>query len=110
MHVCPNASEAEIIAAAQAAQADEFINLMPEGYDTYVGERGVPLSPDTLVLPAAVDALPASVLEAAMRVLGQGWSIANARQVIGYAPQDDSERVFAGDIARFVTSNGRTAA
>jgi len=38
------------------------------------------------------------------------WSIANARQVIGYAPQDDSERVFADDIARFVTSNGRTVA
>ena len=38
------------------------------------------------------------------------WSIANARQVIGYAPQDDSERVFADDIARYVTSNGRTAA
>jgi len=38
------------------------------------------------------------------------WSIANARQVIGYAPQDDSERVFADEIARFVTSNGRTAA
>jgi hypothetical protein len=38
------------------------------------------------------------------------WSIANARQVIGYAPQDDSERVFADDIARLVTSNGRTAA
>jgi hypothetical protein len=38
------------------------------------------------------------------------WSIVNARQVIGYAPQDDSERVFADDIARFVTSNGRTAA
>jgi len=38
------------------------------------------------------------------------WSIANARQVIGFAPQDDSERVFADDIARFITSNGRTAA
>jgi len=32
------------------------------------------------------------------------------RQVIGYAPQDDSERVFAADIARFLTSNGRTSA
>jgi hypothetical protein len=28
----------------------------------------------------------------------------------GYAPQDDSERVFAEDIARSMTSNGRTAA
>ena len=43
-----------------------------------VGERGVPLSPDTLVLPAAVDALPSELVDAAMRVLGQAWSIANA--------------------------------
>lgn len=43
-----------------------------------VGERGVPLSPDTLVLPAAVDTLPPDVVRAAMRVLGQAWSIANA--------------------------------
>ncbi|MGD2115713.1 MAG: hypothetical protein PVG07_11705, partial [Acidobacteriota bacterium] len=43
-----------------------------------VGERGVPLSPDTLVLPTAVDRLPDTVVAAAMRVLGQGWSLANA--------------------------------
>ncbi len=43
-----------------------------------VGERGVPLSPDTLVLPAAVDAVPRDVVSAAMRVLGQAWSAANA--------------------------------
>ena len=43
-----------------------------------VDDRGVPLSPDTLSLPSAVDALPGSVLEAAMRVLGQAWSVANA--------------------------------
>lgn len=43
-----------------------------------VGERGVALSPDTLTLPAAVDALPSSVVQAAMRVLGQAWSICNA--------------------------------
>lgn len=43
-----------------------------------VDSRGVPLSPDTLSLPAAVDNLPGDVVEAAMRVLGQGWSIANA--------------------------------
>jgi hypothetical protein len=43
-----------------------------------IGERGVPLSPDTLVLPAAVDTLPSSVVAAAMRVLGQAWSVANA--------------------------------
>lgn len=43
-----------------------------------VDSRGVPLSPDTLSLPAAVDNLPGDVVEAAMRVLGQGWSVANA--------------------------------
>ena len=36
--------EAEIIAAAQAAHAMEFINNMPEGLNTLVGERGVKLS------------------------------------------------------------------
>jgi ATP-binding cassette subfamily B protein len=41
---CPGASEEEIVAAAQAAQAHEFIATMPEGYATYVGERGVTLS------------------------------------------------------------------
>jgi hypothetical protein len=30
------------------------------------------------------------------------WSIVNARKVIGYAPQDDSEREYAADIARFL--------
>lgn len=43
-----------------------------------VGERGVPLSPDTLALPASVDKLPAEVVQKAMRVLGQAWSIAKA--------------------------------
>ncbi len=43
-----------------------------------VGERGVPLSPDTLVLPTSVDSLPGGVVQAAMRVLGQAWSVANA--------------------------------
>jgi ATP-binding cassette subfamily B protein len=40
----PNASDDEIIAAAQAAQAHEFIMTFEKGYDTIVGERGVTLS------------------------------------------------------------------
>ncbi|WZP41610.1 ABC transporter ATP-binding protein/permease [Planococcus maritimus] len=40
----PDASDAEVIAAAKAANAHEFISNLPEGYDTKVGERGVKLS------------------------------------------------------------------
>ncbi len=40
----PNATEAELIAAAQQANAWEFIQSFPEGLDTIVGERGVKLS------------------------------------------------------------------
>ncbi len=40
----PDASHEEIIAAAKAAQAHEFIEEMSEGYETVVGERGITLS------------------------------------------------------------------
>lgn len=40
----PNASEAEIVAAAKAAQAHDFILEMPKGYNTRVGEQGSTLS------------------------------------------------------------------
>ena len=40
----PDASEAEMIAAAKAANAHHFIMEFPEGYDTRVGERGVTVS------------------------------------------------------------------
>jgi ATP-binding cassette, subfamily B, bacterial MsbA len=40
----PNASEAEIVAAARAAHAIEFIDRLPAGLETRVGERGVKLS------------------------------------------------------------------
>jgi len=40
----PDATDEEIIAAAKAAQAHEFITQFPDGYDTAVGQRGVNLS------------------------------------------------------------------
>jgi ATP-binding cassette subfamily B protein len=40
----PGASEAEIVAAAKAAHAHEFVSAFPAGYDTPVGERGAQLS------------------------------------------------------------------
>ncbi len=40
----PGASDAEVEGAARAAAADEFIRRLPEGYDTFLGERGTRLS------------------------------------------------------------------
>jgi ABC-type multidrug transport system fused ATPase/permease subunit len=40
----PSASDDELIASAKAAYADEFIQALPDGYDTEIGERGVKLS------------------------------------------------------------------
>ncbi|TKJ91024.1 multidrug ABC transporter ATP-binding protein [Paenibacillus sp. CFBP13512] len=40
----PNASQEEVESAARAAQAHEFIEKLPEGYDTLLGQRGVNLS------------------------------------------------------------------
>lgn len=41
---CPDATDADVVAAAQAAQAHDFIMAIPRGYAAEVGERGVTLS------------------------------------------------------------------
>ena len=40
----PDATDAEVRAAAHAAQAEDFLRELPQGFDTYLGERGVRLS------------------------------------------------------------------
>ncbi len=40
----PDATDAEVEAAAKAAAAHDFLTALPDGYDSYVGERGVMLS------------------------------------------------------------------
>ncbi len=41
---CPDASDEQVRAAARAAQADEFVERLPDGYESLVGERGLTLS------------------------------------------------------------------
>lgn len=52
---------------------DAGLNLI-----TGVGDRNVPLSPDSLILPDPVNYLPPDVVEAARQMLGQAWSVATA--------------------------------
>ncbi len=40
----PQASDAQVVQAAQAAFAHEFISALPQGYDTFLGERGLRIS------------------------------------------------------------------
>ena len=40
----PDATDEQIVAAARAAQADEFVRALPDGYETKVGEQGLTLS------------------------------------------------------------------
>ena len=87
----PKATDAEVLAAAKAAFADEFIVQLPQGYDTFLGEKGVRLSggqrqriaiaramlknPPLLLLDEATSALDAHserMVQAALETAMQG--------------------------------------
>ena len=90
----PEATDAEVEAAAKAAAAHEFLVALPEGYDTWLGERGVMLSggqrqrvaiarailrdAKVLLLDEATSALDAEserAVQAAVERMGEGRSV-----------------------------------
>ncbi len=119
----PEASDAEVRAAAQAAYADGFIEELPQGYDTFLGERGVRLSggqrqriaiaramlknPPLLLLDEATSALDAEserVIQAALESAMQRRTGARTTLVIAHrlATVQSADRIVVLDQGRIV--------
>jgi ATP-binding cassette subfamily B protein len=126
------ASDAEVMAAARAAYVDEFVERLPQGWQTYLGERGVRLSggqrqriaiaralvrdPALLLLDEATSALDAEserYVQAALEKLGQGrtvLAIAHRLATVVRADRlivlDRGRKIAEGPHARLVAQGG----
>ena len=128
----PDATDEQVIAAAQAANAHGFITALPDGYDTMLGERGVNLSggqrqrlsiarailkdPRILILDEATSALDAEseiLVQQALNRLMQGRTcliiahrlstVRNAHRILAL---QDGKIVEAGDHDELISRNG----
>ena len=128
----PEASDAEVVAAATAAFAHDFISALPEGYKTFLGERGVRLSggqrqrisiaramlknPPLLLLDEATSALDAEgermvqkALESAMRhrtTLVIAHRLSTVQRADRIVVMEAGEIVETGTHAELVASGG----
>lgn len=128
----PEASDDEVVAAAKAAFAHEFISALPEGYQTFLGERGVRLSggqrqrisiaramlknPPLLLLDEATSALDAesermvqAALESAMRdrtTLVIAHRLATVQRADRIVVMEAGQIVETGTHAQLIASGG----
>ena len=126
----PGATDDELIAAAETANAHDFISAFPDGYDTVVGERGVQLSggqrqrvaiaravladPRILILDEATSSLDAEaealVQDALDRLMADRTTIVIAHRLSTVRAADRIVVIAAGSIAEEGTHGELVAA